>query len=81
MKMSGASDGVSITSGAFTLRYKGGEQKVTVTPETPIVGYVPGDRSDLKPGKAIYITAATRADDGTLRTSRINVERTAPPPF
>jgi outer membrane lipoprotein SlyB len=32
----------------MTLRYKGGEQQVVVTDETPIVGYVPGDRSDLK---------------------------------
>lgn len=75
-------DSVTRVSGnTFTLRYKGGEQKVTVTPDTPIIGYVPGDRSDLKPGKAIYITAATHAADGTLRTPRINVERTAAPPF
>lgn len=75
-------DTVTVVDGnTLTLRYKGGEQKVLVTPETPIVGYVPGDRSDLKAGKAIFISAATRAEDGTLRAARINVERTAPPPM
>ena len=65
----------------MTLRYKGGEQQVVVTDETPIVGYVPGDRSDLKIGAAIFIPAATRADDGSLHAPRISVERTAPPPM
>jgi hypothetical protein len=75
-------ESVSAVSGnTFTLRYRGGEQKVTVTSETPIVGYVTGTRGDLAPGKAISITAATRAEDGTLRAARINVERTAPPPL
>jgi hypothetical protein len=71
----------SVSGNTFTLKYKGGEQKVLVTAETPIVGYVPSDRGDLKPGKAIFIAAATRAEDGSLRTPRINVERTAPPPM
>jgi hypothetical protein len=65
----------------MTLRYKGGEQQVVVTDETPIVAYVPGDRGDLKVGAAIFIAAATRADDGSLHAPRIAVERTAPPPM
>ena len=71
----------SVNGNIFTLRYKGGEQKVMVTPDTPIVGYVPGDRSDLKPGMKIFIPAATRAEDGSLHTPRVSVERTAPPPM
>jgi hypothetical protein len=71
----------SVDGNTFTLRYKGGEQKVLVTEQTPIVAYVPGDRSELKAGKAIFIPAATRAEDGTLRAPRISVERTAPPPM
>jgi len=65
----------------MTLQYKGGEQKIVVTDKTPIVGYEPGDRGDLKPGKAIFVAAATKAEDGSLRTPRINVEKTAPPPM
>ena len=65
----------------MTLQYKGGEQKIVVTDKTPIVGYEPGNRDDLKPGKAIFVAAATKAEDGSLRTPRINVEKTAPPPM
>jgi hypothetical protein len=65
----------------MTLRYKGGEQQVVVTDETPIVAYVPGDRSDLKVGAAIFIAAAAKAEDGSLRAPRISVERMAKPPM
>jgi hypothetical protein len=65
----------------MTLQYKGGEQKIVVTDKTPIVGYEPGNRGDLKPGKAIFVANATKAEDGTLRAPRINVEKTAPPPM
>src|SRR6266511_136763 len=34
----------------LTLKYKDGEQKVLISPGTPIVRNVPGDRSLLKPG-------------------------------
>lgn len=65
----------------FTLRYKGGEQKVMVGRDTPIVTYAPGDKSDLKPGAAIFIAAATKGEDGNLHAARISVQRTAPPPM
>src|SRR5437762_8777601 len=34
------------------IKYKGGEKKVVVSPETPVVTYVPADKSDLKIGRA-----------------------------
>jgi hypothetical protein len=55
----------------LTVKYKGGEKKLVVTPETSVVTYVPGDRSELKPGVQIFISAADKQPDGTLRTSRI----------
>ena len=55
----------------LTVKYKGGEKKLVVTPETSVVTYVPGDRSELKPGVQIFISAAEKQTDGTLRTSRI----------
>jgi hypothetical protein len=64
----------------MTLRYKDGEQRIEVTDDIPIVGYVVGNKDDLKPGAAFTIIAATRAEDGTLRAQRITVERTAKPP-
>jgi hypothetical protein len=65
----------------LTLKYKDGEKKVVVTPETPIVIYVPGDKSELKPGAPIFISAAKKQPDGTLETPRINVGRGVAPPM
>jgi hypothetical protein len=42
----------------LTLKHKDGEQTIVVPPDTPIVTYVPGDRSELKPGARIIIFAA-----------------------
>ncbi len=58
-----------------TLKYKEGEKKIDVTPATAIVTYVPGERSELKPGAKIFIPAATKQPDGTLQTPRVNVGR------
>src|SRR5215475_9677135 len=49
----------------ITLKYKGGEKKVVVLPQTRIVTFVPGDKSELKPGVKIFIAAARKNDDGT----------------
>ena len=65
----------------LTIKYKEGEKKIDVTPETPIVMYAPGSKDELKPGAAIYITAATKEADGTLSASRINVGRGVVPPM
>lgn len=54
----------------LTLKYKDGEQKVVVPPGTPIVKNVAGDRSLLKPGTGVYISAV-RGDDGTLTATRV----------
>ena len=53
------------------VKYKGGEKKLIVTPDTPIVTYVTGDRADLKPGTAVFIGAAKKQPDGSLETPRI----------
>ena len=64
----------------MTLRYKDGEQRIVIADDTPIVGYVVGNKDDLKPGRAFTIIAATRAEDGSFRAGRITVERSARPP-
>ena len=48
---------------------------------TPIVVYVPGDKSELKAGAPIFISAATKQPDGTLTTPRVNVGRGVAPPM
>src|SRR5215213_2301285 len=52
----------------LTLKYKDGEKKIAVAPETPIVIYEPGTLAELKAGVPIFISAATRQADGTLLT-------------
>ena len=65
----------------LTLKYKDGEKKISVPADTPIVIYVPGEKSELKPGAAIFIAAATKQPDGTLLTPRVNVGRGVAPPM
>jgi hypothetical protein len=55
------------------VKYKDGEKKLFVTPSTPIVRYVIGNASSLKPGADFSIVAATKKPDGTYETARINV--------
>ena len=57
------------------VKYKDGEKKVVVPPGTPIVTFLPGDKSELKPGAKIIIFGATKKDDGTLEANRVNVGR------
>jgi hypothetical protein len=56
----------------LTLKYKDGEKKIIVVPETAIVTYLPGDKSELKPGVKIFIAAANKQPDGTLQAPRVN---------
>jgi outer membrane lipoprotein SlyB len=56
----------------LTLKYKDGEKKIIVSPDTPIVAFAPGDKSELKPGVKIFIAAAKKEPDGTLQAPRVN---------
>jgi hypothetical protein len=57
------------------VKYKDGEKKVVVPPGTPIVTFVAGDKSEVKPGAKIIIFGAAKKDDGTLEANRVNVGR------
>ena len=65
-KMSGGSE--------LTLKYKDGEQKILVTPETEYYTFGPGTRADLKPGAHIF-TGARVGDDGKFMTQRVVVSK------
>jgi hypothetical protein len=58
-----------------TVKYKDGEKKVIVPPNTPVVTSVASDKSELKPGTHLIIHAATKQPDGSLTASSINVGR------
>jgi hypothetical protein len=56
------------------VKYKDGEKKVLVTPETPVVTYVGADKSDLKPGAKV-IAFMKQLPDGSFETNRVSVGR------
>ena len=56
------------------VKYKDGEKKVVVSPETPVVTYVPADKSDLKPGAKV-IAFMKKLPDGSFETNRVSVGR------
>ncbi|MBX9647186.1 MAG: hypothetical protein K2X57_09025 [Xanthobacteraceae bacterium] len=58
----------------LNIKYKDGEKKVVVSAETPVVTYVPADKSDLKPGAKV-IAFMKKLPDGSFETSRISVGR------
>jgi hypothetical protein len=65
----------SVDGPVITVKYKDGEKKVIVGPNVPIVRYEVGDKSELKPGAAISVVAATKKPDGTFSAARVNVGR------
>jgi hypothetical protein len=58
----------------LTMKYKGGEEKILVMPETEYYTFGPGSRADLKPGATIF-TGARVGDDGKFMTQRIVVSK------
>ena len=59
----------------LTVKYKGGEQKIVIADGATIRAYVPGEKSELKPGARVAVTRPEKAADGSLQTNRINVGR------
>ncbi|WGD53966.1 hypothetical protein QA641_08705 [Bradyrhizobium sp. CB1650] len=57
------------------MKYKDGEKNVVVPPDTPIVTFVAGDKSEIKPGAKLIIFAAAKKEDGSLEANRVNVGR------
>jgi len=65
----------------ITVKYKDGEKKVVVAPQTTIVRMVPGDAAEVKAGTGVLIFAATKGADGNWQTQRVTYGRDglAPP--
>ena len=59
----------------LSVKYKDGEKKILVTPETVVVTYVTGSKDELKPGTKIFVAAAKKQADGTVQTPRITYGR------
>jgi hypothetical protein len=56
------------------VKYKDGEKKLVVTSDTPVVTYVPADKSDLKAGAKV-IAFMKKLPDGSFETNRVSVGR------
>lgn len=58
----------------LTLKNKEGEHKILVTKDTEVVTFVPGSRSDLKPGETIFSGARVEGD-GKFVAPRVAVSK------
>jgi hypothetical protein len=56
------------------IKYKDGEKKVVVSPDTPVVTYVPADKSELKAGVKV-IAFMKKLPDGSFETNRVSFGR------
>jgi Domain of unknown function (DUF5666) len=64
----------SASGNELTLEYKGGSQKILVPDGTPIVDFVPGDKSLLVPGATVFVGAQVAAD-GKITAPRVAVSK------
>ena len=60
--------------GGVRVTYKDGQSEYTVGPDVPVLAYVVGDMTLLKPGAAI-LTIARKQADGSLVTNRVTAEK------
>jgi hypothetical protein len=56
------------------LKYKDGEKKIVVPPTATIARFGAGEKSDVKPGAAVAISAVTKPD-GSFESARVGVGR------
>jgi hypothetical protein len=61
------------------VKYKEGEKKIVVTPETVIAAVAPGDKSELKTGAQIIIFASDKHPDGSLLAKTMYIGRNVAP--
>ena len=54
------------------VKYKDGEKKVFVADNTPVVTFVPGDKSELKAGAKV-VAFMKQLPDGSFETNRVSV--------
>lgn len=62
----------SVSGRLLALKYNGGEQRLFVPPDAPVVRFSPGDRSALVTGAHVSVNAAKHAD-GTLSAAGVTV--------
>ena len=63
----------------LTVKYKDGEKKIVVTPQTVIAAAAPGSKDELKPGAQIVIFASEKQADGSVLAKVMYVGRDVKP--
>jgi hypothetical protein len=63
----------------LTVKYKDGEKKVVVAPDTVIASVAPGNKDELKPGAQIIIMASDKQADGSVLAKNLYVGRGVTP--
>jgi hypothetical protein len=61
------------------VKYKDGEKKIIITPQTVIAAAAPGKRDELKPGAQIIIFGWDKQADGSVLAKTLYVGRAGPP--
>jgi len=64
----------SVDGPVVTVKYKGGEKKIVLRPDTTFLTYVAAERSELKPGARVAVTGVVRSG-GTVEARRVVVGR------
>src|SRR6266566_2126779 len=65
----------SVNGQVLSVKYKDGEKKLLVTPETVVVTYEMGKKEEVQPGTRIFVAAAKKQPDGTVQAPRITYGR------
>ena len=60
--------------------YKGGEKKITIPDNVPIVGLVPAEHSDIEPGAHVFVPTEKQTD-GTLLAGAVLFGKGVVPPM
>jgi hypothetical protein len=63
-----------------TVNYKGGEKKITIPTNVPIVALVVADKSDITPGANVFVPTEKQAD-GTLLSGAVLFGKGVVPPM
>lgn len=65
----------------LSVKYKDGEKKVLITPQTSIVAVAPGKSDELKAGTPIFIFAGQKEADGSVLVKGLYFGRGVVPPM
>lgn len=70
----------SVDGETVTVTYKGGEKKITIPMNVPIVALVPADKSEITPSVVVFVPTEKQAD-GTLLSGAVLFGKGVVPPM